>query len=445
MPLVLKIPLDEHGPKLALVEVTDESLKQNVFKLAYLHYQLYERGYHQAHSPGKVILTDSYCRLEIMTLHWEVIISRRRQLTLAVPNSSLLERQPMEKFATSSQDNIDFKRVYTEVTFAIVSEFIRHALDDCAPIADLQGNKKRIPYCQMWGNTGATANKQTSEVRLYKRLWSLAYRNRDVVMSGSREYLGRSGIVVRLLASHLSESGSLPGRGGFRMPLAAGVFSGISRFPRPFIPELLHAHLASPSSILKTSISRRDLSFGTKISALAQSSREICRLEMFPPDLNRHQSPRAPTPRPGACASPSQGHARIAVEHQIERGHVYINPNPARQAERDKYYGWNRGDRGLCHRDTAPARRPEMEASRLSTCAYSSAYGIMDKTDRLPPRRTEFNPRPGHSRFSHVRILHDDATGRRVFSGISRFPLPFIPILLHTHLNHQLRLSRPRC
>ncbi|KAJ8865931.1 hypothetical protein PR048_033454 [Dryococelus australis] len=52
-----------------------------------------------------------------------------------------------------------------------------HALDYSAPIADLQGNKKRIPYCQMWGSTGTTANEQTSEDRLYERLWSLAYRS----------------------------------------------------------------------------------------------------------------------------------------------------------------------------------------------------------------------------------------------------------------------------
>ncbi|KAJ8874406.1 hypothetical protein PR048_025255 [Dryococelus australis] len=74
-----------------------------------------------------------------------------------------------------SEDKVDLKPVYTEVTFVIESEFIRHTLDDSAPIADLQGNKKRIPYCQMWGNTRTTANEQTSEVRLYKGLCSLAY------------------------------------------------------------------------------------------------------------------------------------------------------------------------------------------------------------------------------------------------------------------------------
>ncbi|KAJ8893460.1 hypothetical protein PR048_006058 [Dryococelus australis] len=47
--------------------------------------------------------------------------------------------------------------------------------------------------------------------------------------------------------------------------------------------------------------------------------------------------------------------------------------------------------------------------------------------------------------FSHVGIVPDDAAGRRVFSGISRFPRLFIPALLHTHLNRPYQLSRPRC
>ncbi|KAJ8876970.1 hypothetical protein PR048_021422 [Dryococelus australis] len=69
---------------------------------------------------------------------------------------------------------------------------------------------------------------------------------------------------VSLLASHQGEPGSIPGgvTPGFS-PVgivpddAAGrlIFSGISRFPRPFIPALLHTHLASPSSALKTSTS----------------------------------------------------------------------------------------------------------------------------------------------------------------------------------------------
>ncbi|KAJ8895192.1 hypothetical protein PR048_000517 [Dryococelus australis] len=46
--------------------------------------------------------------------------------------------------------------------------------------------------------------------------------------------------------------------------------------------------------------------------------------------------------------------------------------------------------------------------------------------------------------FWQVGIVPDDAVGRWVFSGISRFPHPFISALLHTYFNHPPRLSRPR-
>ncbi|KAJ8872337.1 hypothetical protein PR048_025941 [Dryococelus australis] len=71
--------------------------------------------------------------------------------------------------------------------------------------------------------------------------------------------------MVRLLASHQNESGSIPGLFTPRFSQLElvlddstdrRVFSGISRFPRPFIPALLHAHLTSPSSAFKTSMLR---------------------------------------------------------------------------------------------------------------------------------------------------------------------------------------------
>ncbi|KAJ8871278.1 hypothetical protein PR048_027586 [Dryococelus australis] len=55
-------------------------------------------------------------------------------------------------------------------------------------------------------------------------------------------------------------------------------------------------------------------------------------------------------------------------------------------------------------------------------------------TARLPPRPHGFYSRRGRPGFSHVRIVPDDATGRRVFSGSSRFSRSYIPALLHTHL-----------
>ncbi|KAJ8865672.1 hypothetical protein PR048_033192 [Dryococelus australis] len=66
----------------------------------------------------------------------------------------------------------------------------------------------------------------------------------------------------RLLASHLCELGSIPGRvtpGLSQVGIAPDdgsgrrVFSGISRFLRSCIPVMLHAQLISPSSALKTS------------------------------------------------------------------------------------------------------------------------------------------------------------------------------------------------
>ncbi|KAJ8867720.1 hypothetical protein PR048_031523 [Dryococelus australis] len=87
----------------------------------------------------------------------------------------------------------------------------------------------------------------------------------SVTLLKSQPWRGHGGWAVRLLASHQVEPGSVSG------PLtpdfckwescrddAAGrrVFSGISRFPHPFISALLHTHLTLPSSALKTSLLR---------------------------------------------------------------------------------------------------------------------------------------------------------------------------------------------
>ncbi|KAJ8877400.1 hypothetical protein PR048_021854 [Dryococelus australis] len=40
--------------------------------------------------------------------------------------------------------------------------------------------------------------------------------------------------------------------------------------------------------------------------------------------------------------------------------------------------------------------------------------------------------------FSHVGIVPDDVAGRRVFSGISRFPRPLMPMPLHSHFNRHV-------
>ncbi|KAJ8869155.1 hypothetical protein PR048_030723 [Dryococelus australis] len=57
-----------------------------------------------------------------------------------------------------------------------------------------------------------------------------------------------------------------------------------------------------------------------------------------------------------------------------------------------------------------------LDSNILCTCSLPLA------TARLPPRRSGFKPRPGHSGFSHVGIVPTDAVVRRVFSGFSCSP-----------------------
>ncbi|KAJ8878845.1 hypothetical protein PR048_019434 [Dryococelus australis] len=52
----------------------------------------------------------------------------------------------------------------------------------------------------------------------------------------------------------------------------------------------------------------------------------------------------------------------------------------------------------------------------------------------ISSQRTGFNSQPGHSGISQVGIVPDGVAGRRVFSGIARFPHPCILVLLHSHL-----------
>ncbi|KAJ8896616.1 hypothetical protein PR048_001960 [Dryococelus australis] len=72
------------------------------------------------------------------------------------------------------------------------------------------------------------------------------------------------------------------------------------------------------------------------------------------------------------------------------------------------------------------------QAKRVTS--YEGPWWLSGYLALFPPRRFGFNPWPGHSGFSHVGIVPNDAIGRRILSGISRFPRPFIPALLHVHL-----------
>ncbi|KAJ8894735.1 hypothetical protein PR048_000042 [Dryococelus australis] len=135
------------------------------------------RVQHRANSslPHNEQVCDVTCRT--MSYWWKSKLTSNR--VQHRPNSSLPHNE-QEKFGKPFKDKIDFICVYTVVTFAIGSGFIRHALDDYAPTIDLK-KKNRIPYCQIWGDTGATANEQTSEVRLYKGLRTYIHTEDELV------------------------------------------------------------------------------------------------------------------------------------------------------------------------------------------------------------------------------------------------------------------------
>ncbi|KAJ8868233.1 hypothetical protein PR048_032042 [Dryococelus australis] len=87
------------------------------------------------------------------------------------------------------------------------------------------------------------------------------------------------------------------------------VFSGISRFPSPFIAVLLHTNLASPPSVLKTSILR-----ATEISSLIHCSLLLTHgtlghaartLTAWPRCSHKHTWPR----------SSHKGHLAMLLEH----------------------------------------------------------------------------------------------------------------------------------
>ncbi|KAJ8889032.1 hypothetical protein PR048_008526 [Dryococelus australis] len=71
---------------------------------------------------------------------------------------------------------------------------------------------------------------------------------------------------------------------------------------------------------------------------------------------------------------------------------------------------------------------------------------LRDPVSMLTSHQDEPDSIPGRvSGLSHVGIVPDDTVGRRVFSGIPRFPRYIIPAPLHAHLNHPHRFPRPRC
>ncbi|KAJ8881221.1 hypothetical protein PR048_017695 [Dryococelus australis] len=82
-------------------------------------------------------------------------------------------------------------------------------------------------------------------------------------------------------------------------------------------------------------------------------------------------------------------------------------------------------------KDTLPDTRAANQ--RLRTTTIKELPSHFDSTARLRPGEPGYIPDGVTPRFSHVGIVRDDAAGRRVSSGIPRFPI-FISALLRAHL-----------
>ncbi|KAJ8870979.1 hypothetical protein PR048_027281 [Dryococelus australis] len=266
-------------------------------------------------------------------------------------------------------DKIDFKRVYTDVTFAIGSEFIRRALDDSAPIADLQGNKKRIPQCQMWGNTGITANEQTSEGHSPLDQFISHHSLLHFKFLGLNPRPGREGNVRAGWFSN----------GDFIMVCTIHVY--ISRGARS-VTEPGHSYSRPPYDRVTP---RNCFAFFM--------FRTLC----APRSLRNDRRPTQ-----WVAAGQSHVYDHVAV-WRVVKGFLNIqisSPLPFRYAH------WREGPRWVVVR---------LLASNLGE-----------------PGSIPGGVPPG---FSHAGIVPDDVAGLRIVSGISRFPHPFILVMLHTPLN----------
>ncbi|KAJ8882024.1 hypothetical protein PR048_018512 [Dryococelus australis] len=93
--------------------------------------------------------------------------------------------------------------------------------------------------------------------------------------------------------------------------------------------------------------------------------------------------------------------------------------------------------------DSKRVKKPRMD-NILFPVSVEGRGGFSGDQCTPPPLPRRFYSRRGSSpAFSHVEVVPNDVVSQRFFSGISRFPRPYIPALLRTSL-HPRWLLRPR-
>ncbi|KAJ8873664.1 hypothetical protein PR048_024494 [Dryococelus australis] len=273
---------------------------------------------------------------------------------------------------------IYFKRVYSEVTFAIGSEFIMHALEDSEPIADLRRNKKRIPYCQeTWAALDIVVLRADE-----------SGRNRRSLRKPSDQWHHPARFPLELPYREIED-----------MILFAGDIAGV--IPDECVLFFLPVAASGRSNfhILLSPVpggsDGRDTSAGMK----KLGKREI-------PEKKRRPAASLdtiPTCGNGGVTRPGNEPGSPWYDYS-----VFISAPSL----------------------IGCARLKGLVSDRLLRAvpdSLSAGFVTRKRLDCSPPRLGTPGYIPGGvaPRFSRVRIVPGDAVGRHVFSGISRFPPPF--------------------
>ncbi|KAJ8895578.1 hypothetical protein PR048_000914 [Dryococelus australis] len=358
--------------------------------------------------------------------------------TRRVPHKRMIPQdiEPGFDLRERRADKIDFKRVYTEVTFAIVSDFIRHAPDDSTLIADLQRNTNLSGHtledfapignhcredCPITSNQVKRENGPSLlQKPISKRRWLECTEGRGFTSmqqpmekrdAGSNTH---TTVVVSLAESTaVRDARSSPEtlawegedvvrgdaavsltpdrRGGLDQPASGPMASR-----RPHNESSLHPQAAGAT--------RRGNTF---------------RVTGFPAATRRCQSSLDMT------RNETSGRSDAGMQEWGKREYPEKNPPASGIVQHDSH-------RRKSGSEPAgdPTRITVVGGERPSHCATAAPFNA-----RIPPGRTRFNLRPGHSRIFASGNRAERCRWSAGFLG--DFPIPPSPCvvaLLHTHI-----------
>ncbi|KAJ8881575.1 hypothetical protein PR048_018059 [Dryococelus australis] len=310
---------------------------------------------------------------------------------------------------------IDVKHVYTEVTLAIGSQFIRPALDDSEPIADLQGNNHKAVLFRRFRSSfqrillqSLPRSMKSFPLSYTSGSWRVTFFVPFVVISSV--FQGKWALLILFTCPDrvsLATSNSAP--------FARYRHKGIGKFCD--FNDLL-ARLHSP--VYPRATDNCSLAVALESSQCYPTPGSMALATCFLASLLLAQSHSGT----GAVV------AKISHEIVNHRNPLHWPVNGDNAADIGQCSPWagsfvvgplEREDgyvRASISAILISLRNHEQVGSLLAS--LQGEKGLIP--DRVTPR------------FSHVRIVSVDATGWRVFSGISHYPHPCIPEMLHTHL-----------